>query len=101
MEWTPEWLVGIGMLGIAALYLPMLRRERPVVAATPEGLVVGERTLPWRAVQRLGLAAGDGGAELRIATTHGVVPSSLKIWIRLRESRAQVTPCPGTRVPPR
>jgi Zn-dependent protease len=73
MEWTPEWLVGIGMLGIAALYLPMLRRERPVVAATPEGLVVGERTLPWRAVQRLGLAAGDGGAELRIATTHGVV----------------------------
>ncbi len=73
MEWTPEWLVGAGMLVVAVLYLRMLRRDRPLVAATPEGLVVGAHTLAWRSVQRVGLAAGDRGTQLRIATSHGVV----------------------------
>ncbi|MHC5212612.1 MAG: site-2 protease family protein [Planctomycetota bacterium] len=73
MEWTPEWLVGAGMAVVAGLYVHMLRRERPVVAVTPEGLAVGTHVLPWGAVQRVGLAAGERGAELRIATSHGVV----------------------------
>ena len=66
-------LVAGGMALIAALYVWMLRRARPMLAVERDGLHVDHRTLPWSEVESMAYSRGSVGALLRVTTKHGLL----------------------------